>query len=101
LREHGRVADVVAAYKTRFVDDPELAAKAAHADIVTFTSSSTVAGFVHNVPAAAHALAPKTVAAIGPITAQAARDAGIRVDVIADEFTVDGLLAALGAAAVV
>ena len=25
LREHGRVADVVAAYETRFVDDPELA----------------------------------------------------------------------------
>ena len=37
LREHGRIADVVAAYKTRFVDDPELAAKTAHADIVTFT----------------------------------------------------------------
>jgi uroporphyrinogen-III synthase len=100
LREHGRVADVVAAYKTRFVDDPELAAKTARADIVTFTSSSTIAGFVHNVPSAAHTLARKTVAAIGPITAQTARDAGIRVDVVADEFTVDGLLAALGAAVV-
>ncbi|HEV2739370.1 MAG TPA: uroporphyrinogen-III synthase [Candidatus Elarobacter sp.] len=101
LREHGRVADVVAAYKTRFVDDPELAAKTACADVVTFTSSSTVAGFVHNVPGAAHALASKTVAAIGPITAQTARDAGIRVDVVADEFTVDGLLRALGTTAVV
>ncbi|MEA2784345.1 MAG: uroporphyrinogen methyltransferase / synthase, partial [Candidatus Eremiobacteraeota bacterium] len=98
LREHGRVADVVAAYKTRFVDDPELAEKTARADIVTFTSSSTVAGFLHNVPGAAHVLAPKTVAAIGPITAQTARDAGIRVDVIANEFTVDGLLAALATA---
>ncbi len=62
---------------------------------MTFTSSSTVAGFVHNVPDAAHALAPKTVAAIGPITAQTARDAGIRVDVVAEEFTVEGLLRAL------
>jgi len=96
LREHGRNADVVAAYKTCFVDDPELAAKAAQADVVTFTSSSTVAGFVHNVPDAPQTLAPKTVAAIGPITAQTARDAGIRVDVVADEFTVDGLLRALG-----
>ena len=101
LREHGRVADVVAAYKTRFVDDPELAAKTAHADVVTFTSSSTVAGFVHNVPDAPGALGSKIVAAIGPITAQTARDAGIRVDVIADEFTVDGLLHALSAAAAV
>ncbi len=95
LREHGRSADVVAAYKTRFVDDPQLSVKAEHADVVTFTSSSTVAGFVHNVPDAAHALAPKTVAAIGPITAQTARDAGIRVDAVAEEFTVEGLLRAL------
>jgi uroporphyrinogen III methyltransferase/synthase len=101
LRAQGRVVDVVAAYKTRFVDDPELAAKAERADIVTFTSSSTVAGFVHNVPGAAHLLADKTVAAIGPITAQTARDAGIRVDVIAEEFTVEGLLRALSTTATV
>jgi uroporphyrinogen-III synthase len=62
---------------------------------VTFTSSSTVAGFIHNVPGAARVLAERTVAAIGPITAQTARDAGIRVDVIAEEFTVEGLLQAL------
>jgi len=95
LREHGRAVDVVAAYATRFVDDPELAAKARRADIVTFTSSSTVHGFVHNVADAAHVLSATTVAAIGPITAQTARDAGIRVDVVADEFTVEGLVRAL------
>ena len=101
LRRHGRSVDVVAAYRTRFVDDPELAAKTERADIVTFTSSSTVAGFLHNVPDAARALAHKTVAAIGPITAQSARERGIRVDVVADEFTVDGLLRALAAPAAV
>ena len=95
LREHGLVVDVVPAYETRTVRDPELAEKAARADIVTFTSSSTVHGFVENVPDAARALSGKTVAAIGPITARTARDAGIRVDVIADEFTADGLLRAL------
>jgi uroporphyrinogen-III synthase len=41
----------------------------------------------------------KTVAAIGPITAQAARDAGIRVDVVPEAFTVEGLLLALAATA--
>jgi uroporphyrinogen III methyltransferase/synthase len=101
LREQGRVADIVAAYATRFVDDPELTAKAERADIVTFTSSSTVAGFLHNVADAASLLARKTVAAIGPITARTARDAGIRVDVVADEFTVDGLIRALSTAATV
>jgi len=95
LREQSRIVDVVGAYRTRPVDDPELRAKAERADIVTFTSASTVAGFVHNVADAAAVLAPKTVAAIGPITARAARDAGIRVDVVADEFTVDGLIRAL------
>jgi uroporphyrinogen III methyltransferase/synthase len=99
LRANGRGVDVVAAYATRVVDDPDLAVKAQRADIVTFTSSSTVHGFVRNVPDAVAALASKTVAAIGPITAQTARDAGIRVDVVADEFTVDGLLRALSAPA--
>jgi uroporphyrinogen III methyltransferase / synthase len=95
LRDSGRSVDVVAAYATRIVEDPELAAKTERADIVTFTSTSTVAGFVRNVADAANVLAPKTVAAIGPITAQAARAAGIRVDVVAEEFTVEGLLHAL------
>jgi uroporphyrinogen III methyltransferase/synthase len=100
LRAGGRRVDVVAAYATHFVDDAELGEKTARADVVTFTSSSTVAGFLHNVSHAAEILAGKTVAAIGPITAQTARDAGIRVDVVAEEFTVDGLLRALSSAAV-
>jgi uroporphyrinogen III methyltransferase/synthase len=97
LRAAGRTVDVVAAYKTRFVDDPQLRAAAERSDIVTFTSASTVQGFMHNVPDAVAVLAATTVAAIGPITAAAARDAGIRVDVVADEFTIDGLVRALGA----
>ena len=99
LRAHGRRVDVVAAYATRFVDDPAFAAKAVDSDVVTFTSSSTVRGFVHNVPNAAELLATKTVAAFGPITAQTARDAGIRVDVVPGEFTVDALIDALAAPA--
>jgi uroporphyrinogen-III synthase len=99
LRAFGRRVDVVAAYRTRFVEDPELAAKTERADIVTFTSASTVLGFIAAVPDAAQALRDKTVAAIGPITAQTAREAGIRVDVVPDAFTVEGLLQALAATA--
>ena len=99
LRAAGRAVDVVAAYRTRTIDDPGLAAKAARADIVTFTSASAIAGFCANVPDAAETLRTKTVACIGPVTARAARDAGIRVDVVAETFTVDGLLDALRAAA--
>ena len=100
LRSAGRLVDVVAAYRTRFVHDPELAHKAARADIVIFTSASTVEGFTRNVPDAASALAGKTVACIGPVTAQAARAAGLTVDIVPHEFTVEGLLAALETAAV-
>lgn len=101
LRAAGRTVDVVAAYATRFTDDPALPAQAERADIVTFTSASTVGGFVHNVPDAARVLTGKTVACIGPITAQAARDAGLHVDVVADAFTVEGLMHALAATAAV
>jgi uroporphyrinogen III methyltransferase / synthase len=97
LRAAKRSVDVVAAYRTRYVDDAGLRANAERADIVTFTSSSSVHGFVHNVPDAVAVLARATVAAIGPITAAAARGHGIRVDVVAEEFTVEGLVQALEA----
>jgi uroporphyrinogen III methyltransferase/synthase len=95
LRDAKRSADVVAAYKTRLIDDPDLRERADAADIVTFTSASTVDGFVHNVDDAIAVLATKTVAAIGRITAASARAHGIRVDVIAADSTVEGLVHAL------
>jgi uroporphyrinogen-III synthase len=99
LREHGRRVDVAAGYATRAHADADAANTAASADIVTFTSASTVRGFCAAVPDAVQMLRPKTVAAIGPITARAAADAGIRVDVVATDFTVDGLVAALATTA--
>jgi uroporphyrinogen III methyltransferase/synthase len=96
LRGAGRMVDDVAAYATRTLVDTDLAEKAASADVLTFTSSSTVTGFITNVPDAAAVCAPKIVACIGPVTAATARDAGIRVDVVADAFTIDGLVRALG-----
>lgn len=98
LREAGRELDVVAAYRTVYTDDPQFAQKVAGCDILTFTSASTVRGFVHNLhgpAAAAHAALGKVVACIGPITADEARKNGLDVTVTADEFTADGLLSAL------
>jgi uroporphyrinogen III methyltransferase/synthase len=99
LRVAGRGVDVVAAYKTSSVHDPAIAQAAERADIWTFTSASTVRAFTENVPGAARLGASKTVACIGPITAEAARELGLRVDVVADDFTVDGLIDALEGAA--
>lgn len=97
LHDAGRVVDVVAGYKTAHVHDPAIAEAAARCDIWTFTSASTIASFLENVPDAATRAQDKIVACIGPITAAAARDAGLRVDIVPDDYTVDGLLEALEA----
>lgn len=98
LRKAGRRVDVVAAYRTIFPEDPHFADKVAQCDVLTFTSASTVRGFVHNLhgPAAAAEIARgKVVACIGPITAEEGRRCGLDVTITANEFTTEGLIAAL------
>lgn len=66
-------------------------------DVLTFTSSSTVRNFVAQVGAErAQALATQAVVvAIGPITADTAHEFGLRVDAVATEYTIAGLVQAL------
>ncbi len=93
LRAKGWDVEVVDAYRTvRAEPDADRLAEVAAADIVTFTSSSTVTKFLE-VAGAAHL--PRMVACIGPITAATARDAGIVVDAEAEEHSIDGLVAAV------
>lgn len=96
LRAAGRRVEVVAAYKTTLVDNVDIAQQAALSDIWTFASASAVHGFVRNVVAAAALSHGKSIACIGPITAQAVRDAGLRPDIVADEYTVEALIQILG-----
>ncbi len=98
LRDAVRHVDAVAAYKTSHVVDANLASLAETTDVWTFTSASTVMSFVENVPGAGDLAQTKIVACIGPVTANAAAEAGLSVDVIADDFTVDGLILALDTA---
>jgi uroporphyrinogen III methyltransferase/synthase len=89
----GWAVDVVDAYRTRAVPiDERQAAALAEAEIVTFTSSSTVTNLL---AAAGGRPLPPVVAAIGPVTAATARDHGLAVDVEAEVHTIDGLLDAL------
>ena len=100
LEDAGREPHVVAAYKTIFEVDPEFAQKVQRADVLTFTSASTVRGYVEllgGATAARDAARNKLIACIGPITAEAADEAGLHVDVVADVFTTEGLLDALEA----
>ena len=93
LRDAGWSVDVVAAYRTvdAVVSDDDRTRIAA-ADVVTFTSSSTVDRFVDLVGLE---YLPATVVCIGPITAKTARDHGIAVDVEAEDHTIDGLVDAV------
>jgi uroporphyrinogen III methyltransferase/synthase len=93
LRERGWEVDVVEAYRTEEAPlTDEQAAAIAAADVVTFTSSSTVTNFVTAVGGRP---IPPVVAAIGPVTAATARDHGLAVDVEAEVHTIDGLVDAL------
>jgi uroporphyrinogen III methyltransferase/synthase len=93
LAARGWEVEVVEAYRTVAEplaegSDDELAT----ADMVTFTSSSTVTRFLE---AAGHDAVPPAVACIGPITAGTARDQGLRVDIEAPVHTIDGLVEAV------
>lgn len=64
--------------------------------VVTFTSSSTVKNFTALFPSGKPDLPENiVVACIGPVTAETARSAGLRVDVVAREYTIEGLIQAL------
>jgi uroporphyrinogen III methyltransferase/synthase len=64
------------------------------ADLVTFTSSSTVENFL----ALKLPLPPQLVtASIGPITSQTMREHGLKVDIEAKQHDIPGLLAAIRA----
>jgi len=65
--------------------------------VITFTSSSTVRNFIHmlGVTDINDLLEGVTLACIGPVTADTAREMGIRVDLVAEEYTIEGLVSAI------
>lgn len=65
-------------------------------DVITFTSSSTVKNFCKILGEDnMNLLDDILIAAIGPITAQTAYELGIKVDIEAREYTIDGLVEAI------
>jgi len=71
------------------------------ADVITFTSSSTVANFVRAFPGdrLPAVLGEAEIACMGPVTADTARKLGLRVDIVAREYTTHGLVQAIVEAA--
>ncbi len=106
LRRQGAVVDEVALYDTvTAVPAPESLAELEKGfDIITFTSPSSVRNFLKILedvrprrfgkPARSQ-LNQAIIACIGPVTAAAAEKQGLRVAVVPDEYTIDGLIQAM------
>jgi uroporphyrinogen III methyltransferase/synthase len=101
LREAGAEIIVPPAYESvpssEGKEELSLRLRSGETDCVTFTASSTVENFVGAFGAeeAARLLSETRVACIGPITADTARKHGLRVDAVAKEYTIPGLIEAV------
>ncbi|MGA6924961.1 MAG: uroporphyrinogen-III C-methyltransferase [Desulfosarcina sp.] len=101
LTRLGAAVEEVAAYETRQAKDGavDLIARleAGSVDTVTFTSSSTVKNFHRLLPPdrVERLMEGITVASIGPITSQTARELGFSVSVEAEAYTIPGLVRAI------
>ncbi|MFK5953583.1 MAG: uroporphyrinogen-III C-methyltransferase [Desulfobacterium sp.] len=98
LRNMGAHVHEVTAYETRQVSNAkdELMAllKDGKIDMVTFTSSSTVKNFMALIPEEDRAslLSEVIHACIGPITEDTAISLGLAPQIVADTYTIDGLV---------
>lgn len=104
LRAMGCEVDVVFVYRTQFAPaEPTVIdrLRAASIDVVTFTSGAIARGFVSAIEAAGldvgRVFSQLIVASIGPVTSDAIREIGLKVDVEAAESTMASLVDAVAA----
>jgi uroporphyrinogen III methyltransferase/synthase len=106
LRDAGALVTDVVAYRTvleevQREDEPDIYGMLLEGriDVVTFTSASAVRNFVriYGSDQAVDLLNRTAVAAIGPVTAEAARQLGIAVAVQPAAYTIEGLVDAIAA----
>jgi uroporphyrinogen-III synthase len=97
-RGQGWAPTRVDAYRTTFPRslpaEARAALRAGEVDAITFTSASTVRGFIGALGATGFRGNPKVVC-IGPVTAREAREHGLTVHAVANPHTTDGLIEAL------
>jgi uroporphyrinogen III methyltransferase/synthase len=95
----GASVDVVTAYRTvgsgRRKEELEPLIHAGKVDVVTFTSPSTVTHFIDIMGPDFRLPSRVKIAAIGPVTATAVKKAFLKVDILQETFTIEGLVAGL------
>jgi uroporphyrinogen III methyltransferase/synthase len=103
LTSMGARVDVIEAYRTVRPDieqdQIETLFKDRKVDMITFTSPSTIENFLAMLQGTQSLLeiSKIDIACIGPITAQKATERGLRVSVVPEKYTVEGLAAAIAA----
>ncbi|HEX5478854.1 MAG TPA: uroporphyrinogen-III C-methyltransferase [Dehalococcoidia bacterium] len=99
LAQQGVGVDELVLYEAAVPHEPASEAlqwlRAGEVDIATFASSSSVRNLIAMLGGDVGPLRGVLIAAIGPVTAQAVRDAGLEPAVVADTFTIEGLVEAL------
>jgi uroporphyrinogen III methyltransferase/synthase len=100
LRDRGAIVDEITAYETLPDDDARRAIPALleerGADVITFASSSAVRHFCEILSSDLHTLLQGvTLACIGQTTARSLQERGFSPDIVAEEHTIPGLVAAL------
>jgi uroporphyrinogen III methyltransferase/synthase len=101
LNKMGANVDEIATYETKQasenVDTLIKRLEEGSIDMVTFTSSSTVKNFKALLPPDRfeNLIQGVTVASIGPITTDTAKELGFKVDITATDFTIPGLCEAI------
>ena len=99
LRGLGATVDHVVASRTVASEESRDRAvallKEGRIDAVTFTSSSTVRNLVTLLDGDTSLLEGPAIACIGPVTAAAARELGVTVDIQPSESTIPDLVAAI------
>jgi uroporphyrinogen III methyltransferase/synthase len=99
LQHQGWTVSEVEAYRTVPAPPPSpgVRAEVARADAIVFASPRTVTGWLAMTdPKGASMPVPSAVVCIGPVTADAAKSAGLDVAVTAEDPSVEGLVTALG-----
>jgi uroporphyrinogen III methyltransferase / synthase len=104
LRASGATVTEVTAYRTVGVEpdrdnEPDIYRMLLDhkVDALTFTSASTVRNFVrlYGSEPVADLLAPVAIASIGPVTAEAALQCGIKTTIMPADYTIQGLVRAI------
>jgi uroporphyrinogen III methyltransferase/synthase len=99
LAEQGVTVDELTLYAAEVPAMPDSEGmrrlRAGEIDVATFASSSSVRNLVRMLDGDISVLREVTIAAIGPITAAAVREAGLEPAIVADAHTVEGLVQAL------